>query len=563
MANQTLKTKADKSAIYLKSYPDYTKWDNDIEIFPMNELWENSAKEYANNILINFMGVEFTYGQIDNEIQLMASRLSKLGVKKGTHVGIFMANTPWFVITYHAIIKLGGVVVNFNPLYPENDLIHQVKDSEIELMVTLDLNALCKKLTPLIGTGKLKQVLITPFDEHLPAVKKVLFNIFKRKEIYKEQPSKTIHTIASIGSDLPTVKSAKVNVKDLAVLQYTGGTTGRSKGAMLSHANLSANVSQCGHWFPIFNKGEEKVATFLPLFHVFAMTVCMNFSIKNGAAMVMLPRFELKPALNAMKKAKGTMFPAVPTIFQAINALPAKQLKKLDSLKIAMSGGAGLPADTKEKFERLIGVEVVEGYGLSETAPVAAANPFNGKSKASCIGFPMPHTEISLRDLENPDKQVPHGERGEVCIRGPQVMMGYWKNDKANKDSFTKDGFFRTGDVAHFDNKGYCYIVDRIKDLILCGGFNVYPRSIEDAILTHPDVLEVTVIGVPDDYRGERPKAFVKLVDGATLNKDDLIAFVKPKLSPMERTDDIEFRDELPKTIIGKLSKKELREELK
>jgi len=550
------------SPIYLKNYPEYTKWDSDVNTFPLTEIWDNAVKKYPNNHVIAFMGTNITYAELDIEITKMASRLQKIGMKKGAHIGICMANTPWYVICYQAILKIGGVVVNFNPLYTKNELTHQIKDSEIKVMLTLDLAMLCNKVIPLIGTEKLNQIIVCPFDIHLPTLKKLMFNIFKAKAKAKIKQSKTIHTLSSLDNNLPPIKKVKINVDDLAVLQYTGGTTGRAKGASLTHANLSANISQCTHWFPTFKDGQERVATFLPLFHVFAMTVCMNFTIKHGCCMIMLPRFELKKALKAMKQEKGTMFPGVPTIFQAITQLPDNQRKKLKDLKIAMSGGAGLPEDTKKTFEKQTGVELVEGYGLSETSPVACANPFNGKSIPQCIGLPLPQTQISLRDLEDPEKEVKNGQKGELCIKGPQVMKSYWKNKKADKESFTKDGFFRTGDVGQFDEKGFCYIVDRIKDLILRGGFNVYPRNIEEAILTHPDVAETIVIGIKDECLGEKPKAFVKLQKQSNITEQELLDFVNPKLSKLEQFKDIEFRNELPKTIIGKLSKKDLREEL-
>ncbi|MFL2660108.1 MAG: long-chain-fatty-acid--CoA ligase [Alphaproteobacteria bacterium] len=550
------------SPIYLKNYPEYTKWDSPIETFPLTEIWENAVKEYPDNQVIAFMGTHITYAELDIEVTKMAAQLQKIGAKKGMHIGIYMANTPWYVICYQAILKIGGVVVNFNPLYTKKELEYLIKDSNIEIMLTLDLVLLCDKVIPLVGKEKLKQVIVCPFDIHLSLFKKIMFNIFKATSKAKIETSKTIHTFSSLDNNLPPIKKVKINVDDLAVLQYTGGTTGRAKGAALTHANLSANISQCIHWFPTFEKGKERVATFLPLFHVFAMTLCMNFTIKQGSCMIMLPRFELKKALKAMKQEKGTMFPGVPTIFQAITQLSDRQRKKLKDLKIAMSGGAGLPEDTKNTFESQTGVELVEGYGLSETSPVACANPFNGKSIPQCIGVPLPQTQISLRDLENPEKEVKNGEKGELCIKGPQVMKSYWKNEKATKESFTKDGFFRTGDVGQFDKKGFCYIVDRIKDLILRGGFNVYPRNIEEVILTHPDVAETIVIGIKDEYLGEKPKAFIKLKEESDVTEQEIMNFANSQLSKLEQFKDVEFREELPKTIIGKLSKKDLREEL-
>lgn len=278
--------------------------------------------------------------------------------------------------------------------------------------------------------------------------------------------------------------------------------------------------------------------------------------------MVMLPKFEINDALNIMKKQQGTMLIGVPTMYHTLTLVSDEDRTKLSTMKFAISGGAGLPEVTKTKFEQQTGVEVIEGYGLSETSPVVCLNPFNGQSKADCIGKPVPHTEVSLRDLEDPEKQVPDGERGEVCVRGPQVMMGYWNNSDATHATMTKDGFLRTGDVAMFDENGFCYIVDRIKDIILCGGFNVYPKRIEDAILQHPDVEEVIVIGIPDAHRGEKPMAFVTMNDDATTTESEILTFANAKLSKIEQFKDIQFRDDLPTTAVGKLSKKDLRDEL-
>ncbi len=548
--------------IYLKSYPKYTTWDAPIDTYTLHTMWDDIPDMYKNNDAIAFMGTTLSFAEVQNEITVMTARLQKLGVDKGTSVGIFMANGPWYVICYYAILQAGGIVVNFNPLYAADELLYQIEDSNVEVMMTLDLALLYDTLTGFLGKGALQNIVVCPFDKHLPPVKRLLFNLLKSKQKAKVTACDTIHTIASIGVDLPPPTPVAVDVNDIAVLQYTGGTTGRAKGAVLTHANISANISQAIHWIPQFKTGEERLATFLPLFHVFAMTVCMNFAVKKKACMVMMPRFELKTALNLIAKQQVTMFPGVPTIFQAITQLPKQQRHKLKSVKIGMSGGAGLPVDTKTIFEQQTGIELVEGYGLSETSPIACANPFDGSSRAACIGMPMPQTKLSLRDLNDPEKSVPDGERGELCIKGPQVMREYWHHH--NRDTFTSDGYFRSGDVAYFDENGFCYVVDRIKDVIICSGYNVYPRHVEEAIALHPDVSEVIVIGIADSYRGETPKAFISLQTGLahTPTKTDILEFIKPHLSPMEMPTEIEFRQNLPKTIIGKLSKKDLREQL-
>ena len=345
--------------------------------------------------------------------------------------------------------------------------------------------------------------------------------------------------------------------QDIAVLQYTGGTTGRSKGAMLTQANLSANISQMLSWFPGLRPGEEKIVGVLPLFHVFAMTAVMNFAVASGTEMILLPRFELDQTLKTLSAKKATLFPAVPTIYTAINQAPDLAKYDLSSIRYCMSGGAPLPLEVKRQFEQITGCRLVEGYGLSESSPVATCNSMSGTNKENSIGLPVPGTDITIHDLEAPHDLMPVGERGEVWIKGPQIMKGYLNQAEETTDTL-RDGWLRTGDVGYMDDQGHFFLVDRLKDLILCSGYNVYPRMVEEAIYLHSAVSEVTVIGIKDEYRGESPKAFVKLKPNESLNETDLKQFLEDKLSKIEMPSHIEFRDELPKTIIGKLSKKEL-----
>ena len=342
----------------------------------------------------------------------------------------------------------------------------------------------------------------------------------------------------------------------MAVLQYTGGTSGTPKGAMLSHANLYANTVQGVRWFKDTRMGQERMLAALPFFHVFAMTTVLLFSVYAGAEIVMLPRFELKNAVRAIARRKPTFMPGVPTMFNAIAGFKGRA--DLTSIGFCISGGAPLPAEVKARFEARTGCVVVEGYGLTETSPCAVCNPPGGLNKTGSIGVPMPGTTVELRDPEDPMRRVPQGERGELCIKGPQVMLGYWQRPEETAASMTPDGFLRTADIAVMDADGYLSIVDRIKDLILAGGYNVYPRVVEDAVYQHPAVAECTVIGIPDEYRGETVKAFVVLKPGMALTAPALLAFLKEQLSPIEMPKQIEFRATLPRTLIGKLSKKEL-----
>jgi long-chain acyl-CoA synthetase len=348
---------------------------------------------------------------------------------------------------------------------------------------------------------------------------------------------------------------------DLAVLQYTGGTTGVPKGAMLTHFNLVANADQVSRWAPHLVVGGERFLGVLPFFHVFAMTVVMNFAIRKAARIIILPRFDLATTVKLIQSARPTVMPAVPTLLNAVLRFPKVETYKLDSLKFVLSGGAPLPIPVKREFEELANCSVVEGYGLSEASPVATCNVSEGPVREGSIGVPMPLTLISLRDLEDPDRPVHRGEKGEVCIRGPQVMQGYWQRPDETAATFTSDGYLRTGDVARMDADGMFSIEDRIKDLIISSGYNIYPRQIEEAIYRHPAVAEVSVIGIADDYRGEAPKAFIKLKEGEDVSAQDILAHLETIISKIELPAEIEFRDELPKTMIGKLSKKELRDE--
>lgn len=526
-------------------------------------LLDEAAAHYPKNAAIGFLGRSTSYADLSAEVDRVAAGLQRIGVKRGTKVGLFLPNTPTFIVYYFAILKAGGTVVNFNPLYTVEELTFQAKDSETEIMVTHDLAMLFTKIEALLQTSVISRAIVVPFASVLSPLKSVLFRIFKRKDIANVGRSPSAARIVS-GLDLAATRTPFSPVaidpdNDIAVLQYTGGTTGTPKGAMLTHANIVANTKQVVAWGKVLKPGEECVLGALPLFHVFAMTVVMTVGIELAAKIVLIPRFQLIETLKLIDSEKPTMMPVVPTILTAMLNFEHIKSYNLSSLRFCLSGGAPLPLETKLKFEAMAAgsTKVVEGYGLSETAPVLTANPLDGEPVSGSIGMPLPGTTISLRSLDDPTKEVAQGERGELCAKGPQVMKGYWKRPEETAKQFVGD-FLRTGDVAVMDENGYFAIVDRIKDLIICSGFNVYPRRVEEAIYAHPAVEEVTVIGVPDPYRGEAPKAFVKLKSGMTATEPEIFEFLKLKISKIEMPAAIEFRDSLPKTLIGKLSKKEL-----
>ncbi|MFN7709954.1 MAG: long-chain-fatty-acid--CoA ligase [Holosporales bacterium] len=552
---------ADRSAEYpwLKKYPHNIDWFAPLPSVDLSTFFEEAARKFPQSPCVDFLGKKHTYAEGYEIICRIAKGLQDLGVKKGTRVGICMPNSAYFVFFYYGILRAGGTVVNYSPLYAPRELAGQIQDSETEIMVTMDLQALYPKIDQMLSDTNLRKIIICPLAPSLPFPKNILAPIFKSKDLAKIAYDDRHVAYADVIKNDGNYAKVDINPQeDIAVVQYTGGTTGLPKGAMLTHANLSANVSQARMWFTLAEEGKERILGALPLFHVFAMTAVMNIAVRMGAEIVMMfPRFNVDDAITMIEKHKITFFPAVPTIYTMINNHPRGNGANLTSLKACLSGGAALPVEVKRKFEALTGCKLVEAYGLSETSPAATSNPLYGENKAGSIGIPFPGTVIKVMSLQDPDKEMPLGEKGEICISGPQVMKGYWRRP-AETASCLIDGFLHTGDVGYMDEDGYIYLVDRIKDMIVCSGYNVYPRNVEEVIYMHPAVEETTVIGVPDEKRGETVKAFVKLRAGSSLTAEQLIEFLNDKLSPVEIPKFVEFREELPKTLIGKLSKKEL-----
>ena len=543
------------------SYPPEIDWHADIPVAPLYRLMDDAVARYGDRPCIDFMDKRYTYAQIGALVDRAARGFQALGVGKGSKVGLFLPNTPYFVICYYGILKAGGIVVNFNPLYAEREVAKQIEDSETDIMVTLDLALLYGKIAKMLQETRLKQIVVAKMADILPFPKNWLFPIFKRKDIAKI-PSDHRHVpfarlIGNPGKPEPVTVDP---LQDVAVLQYTGGTTGVPKGAMLTHANIYANAVQSRMWCSDAKPGQERMLGVLPLFHVFAMTGVMNLPLAMGAEMVLVPRFDLEQVIKLIQSKKPTLFPAVPTIYTAIVNHKDIGSYDLSSIRFCLSGGAPLPVEVKHAFESKTGCKLVEGYGLSESSPVATANPMYGINKPGSIGIPLPGTVIEIVSLDDRSKLVAQGEKGEVCIRGPQVMKGYWKRPAESAEAMA-DGRLHTGDVGYMDEDGYTFIVDRIKDMILCGGYNVYPRNVEEAIYLHPAVSECVVAGVPDPYRGQTVKAYVTLTEGHQLTREDLAEFLRDKLSPIEIPKQLEIRDELPKTMIGKLSRKALLEE--
>lgn len=546
---------------WLRNYPKSIDWGAPIPRAPLQNLLLDSAVKYPDRPCLDFMGRRYTYAEVRDLAQRAAAGFQRLGVKKGTRVGLLLPNCPYSIIAYFGVLLAGGIVVNYSPLYAAPQLRDQVEDSGTEIMVTLDVELLYPKVAPMVGTTCLRQLIVGSLADVLPFPKNVLYPIAKRKDLYRG--ARKANDVAFRDLLQNDGKFTPVPVdpeRDVAVLQYTGGTTGVPKGAMLTHANLYANAHQALLWLEGAEWGREKMLGALPFFHVFAMTVAMNLAIYIGGEIILHPRFVLDDVLRDIHRKRPTLVPGVPTMFAAINQSPKVKRLDLRSIKFCISGGAPLPVQVKQKFEDLTGCKLVEGYGLTEASPVAACNPLYGVNKAGSIGQPLPGTSIVITDRDDPKRIVDPGQRGEICIAGPQVMAGYW-NRPEDTAKVIVDGRLRTGDIGAMDEDGYVFLIDRIKDLILVGGFNVYPRNVEEAIYQHSAVAEVTVCGVPDQRLGQAVKAFVRVREGSMLTEPELLDFLRSRIGKHELPRQIEFRAQLPKTLVGKLSKKELVEE--
>ena len=551
---------------WAKSYPASVDWAAPLPSQPLDQVLDDAVRQFPGNTAVDFLGRLYTYQEIGDLVARTAKGLQELGIKKGNRIGLFLPNTPAYMVLYFATLKIGAVIVNFNPLYAEREIERQIIDSGVDIMATVDLPLCCGKLDKMLGDRTcLKRIIISRMADMLPPLLGVAYRLVKFRDIARipndEHHIPFARLVANDGKFSPVPVDPK---KDLAVLQYTGGTTGIPKGAMLTHANLAANVMQSRLVFPHVHFGAERMLGVLPFFHVFAMTAVMNITVLMGGCLIMLPRFDLMQVIKTIHKKRPTLFPAVPTIYTAINHYKGLAKYDLSSIKYCISGGAPLPVEVKHDFERLTGCVLVEGYGLSETSPVVSCNPVEGVNKPGSIGLPVPGTLIEIVSLEDRKTVLPQGEKGEVCIRGPQVMMGYWHQraeTEAVLDETPEGARLHTGDIGYLDEDGYTFIVDRIKDMIAAGGFKIYPRLVEEAIYLHPAVEECIVAGIPDEYRGQTVKAWIKLRAGATLTHTELSAFLKDKLSPIEMPKQVEFRDRLPKTLIGKLSRKMMLEE--
>jgi len=513
---------------------------------------------------LHFLGRTYSYAQIHKEAKAFALGLQAIGIQKGDRVGLFLPNVPIYAAAYYGAMMAGAVVVNFSPLYSVEELSWQVGDSGTRVLVTLDVPELYKTAAKVLEGSALETLVVGSLADQLPWYKGLALQLLKRKQIADVAFGPNVKSWAEM-IPVGTLAPVDVGPSDLALLQYTGGTTGRPKGAMLGHDQLSVNAQQVAALNPFGNPTGECFMGALPFFHVFANTALLNHAMVTGASIAMVPRFETKQVLETIQRYRCTGFPGVPTMFQAILDHPDLPKTDLSSLKVCISGGAPMPGPVHEKFEAVTGVRVCEGYGLTESAGVVSANPYQGTRKRGTIGQLVPGTEVVLLDKEDPSRLAPEGEPGELAVHGPQVMRGYWNRPESDAETFAAIGgkrYLRTGDVARVDADGFLEIVDRIKDMIAVGGFKVFPSVVEDVILEHPAVKEALVIGVPEEYRGEVPRAYVTLNEGASATGEQLATWLNARIGKHERVDMVVVRESLPKTMIGKLDRKTLRAEV-
>jgi long-chain acyl-CoA synthetase len=545
-------------------YRHPSSWELALPPLTMPAMLEAAAARDPQAPLVDFFGRKFAYAAILAEARRFAAGLQACGVGKGDRIGLFLPNVPIYISAYYGAMMAGAIAVNFSPLYIAEELAQQVEDSGTQLLVTLDSARLLPTALEVLEHSSLSRLVVGRLGEMLPFGKRWLLAMFGRSQI-TPLPGRGDVTAWKrfLGSDEPAPVALDAET-DIALLQYTGGTTGTPKGAMLTHQNLTANARQVDAIDP-FRDDPDIILGVLPLFHVFANTCVLNRTIRKGGCIVMLPRFESNQVLKTIKRARPNSFPGVPTMYQALLDNPKVASTDFSSLRVCISGGAPLPQPLLEKFHQVTGAKLVEGYGLTESSGVVSTNPYNGGDRPGTIGQPIPETRIRLLDKEDAGSDPPPGEPGELAIAGPQIMQGYWNRPDAGVNIFViRDGinWLRTGDVATIDTDGFIRIVDRMKDMIAVGGFKVFPSQIEHVLLQHDAVKEALVIGLPDPYRGETPAAFVTLNEEAEVAAEAIRIWTNQQIGKHEQLSALTIRDELPKTVIGKLDRKALRAEV-
>ncbi len=547
---------------WLSNYESGVPEHVDYEEVCLPEYLSRTVEKFPDRTALIFQGYKITFSELNTMVNQMAGVLTDFGVKKGDRVAVLLPNLIPAVVSYYAIMKIGAITVMNNPLYSDRELEHQFNDSGSTILITLDL--LGNRMIDLREKTGIKEIIYTSIGDYLPFPKNILFPLVaKKKKLAADvKPADNVFKWKEVlESATPRTEGVELSIDDPANYQYTGGTTGVSKGVILTHKNMSVQVQQISSWFPQFNPGEEIMLGALPFFHVFGLTCVMNFSIYYGWTNILIPKPQPDQLLEAITKFKPTFAPLVPTMFIGIINHPKIQKVDMTSIKGCFSGSAPLPVEVLQEFEKITGSVIVEGFGLTESSPVTHINPFaGGERKAGSVGIPVSDTECKIVDLENPDIEIPVGEPGELLMKGPQIMEGYYNRPDATAET-VQDGWLFTGDIATMDEDGYFYIVDRKKDMIISGGLNVYPREIDEVYYENPKVQEACCIGIPHEKRGEAGKVFIILKEGETATEEEMLEFCHDRLAKYKWPTEIEFRDELPKSTVGKVLRKELRAE--
>ncbi len=542
--------------IWLNAYAGGVPSSLNYSRLTLPEVLTRTAEKFPSRPALSFLGVKISFGQLEEQVNRLANAFIHMGVQPGDKVALLLPNIPQISIAVYAIWRIGAVVVMNNPLYTDPELEHQLKDSEARFLVCLDL--LVPRMIALRQKTRIQKIIVAHIRDYMGFPKKQLFPYLAKGKHRRVLPGKdTVEWIDLLRSAPDARPTITVGMEETAALQYTGGTTGVSKGVILTHSNLAVNCQQGLAWIPDLEPGESVVLGTLPIFHAFGL-FAMNMCIFAGFANVLIPRPEARVILQAIHKERVTLFPGVPTMFIGMLNDPKLPKYDLSSLKICVSGAAPCPVEVIKRFEAVSEAQIVEGYGISEASPAACINPVGGVNKPGSIGLPLPDTEIKIVDMTNPDRECGVDEAGELCFKGPQVSSrGYHRMPEETAGTFS-DGWLYTGDVAKIDTDGYVWIVDRKKDMIIAGGYNVYPRDIDEVLFQHPKIMEACVKGVSHPYRGETVKAYVVTRDGEQMSEAEVIEWCKQKLAAYKVPKIVEFRDELPKSAVGKILRKAL-----
>ncbi|TWT08969.1 AMP-binding protein [Planomicrobium sp. CPCC 101079] len=547
---------------WLAHYPPEVPHTLSYPSIPVQEYLTQAYEQYPEKVAVHFMGKDLSYRELHESSLKFANYLQKLGIQKGDRVAIMLPNCPQAVISFYGILYAGGVVVMTNPLYTEREIAYQMKDCGARAIVALDI--LFPRVSAVVQETSLENIIITGIKDYLPFPKNIVYPFIQKRQhglAIKVEHRGINHLFTEIiKSAPPQVEEPEFNFEeDLALLQYTGGTTGSPKGVMLTHKNLISNATMCDSWLYKCKRGEETILGIIPLFHVYGLTTVLILSVMQGNRMVLLPKFDAETALKTINKQKPTLFPGAPTLYIGLMSHPDISKYDLSSIEACMSGSAPLPLEVQEKFEAITGGKLVEGYGLTETSPVTHSNLVWGERTKGSIGFPYPDTDCQIFRTGTTEP-VRNGEIGEIAIKGPQVMKGYWNRPEDTAATIV-NGWLLTGDLGYMDAGGHFYIVDRKKDMIIAGGFNIYPREIEEVLYEHEAVQECVVAGIPDPYRGETVKAFIVQKEGYNVTEKEFDSYCRERLASFKVPRIYEFRKELPKTAVGKILRRKLVDE--